>query len=493
MDPSVRFNDRPAPAWPVAALVLIAVGAVLRLSALGLHDFWLDEATTVQFARHDTRGCLLAEVNNPPLERLLVHLWARVVDDRSDAALRVLPALLGALTLPLFWLLARRLLAPAAALVALGLLALNPYHLYFSQELRPYALLGACTVLTLLLHLRGLERPGSLGLGLGLAAALSAGLHTHYQFVWVAAVVTVHRLIAERPLRVGSLAVRLWPAVLAGLSLLPWLLVFLSRVGPQARGYTTDLPGRIASLPFLLLLGDSAVVRQFPETYGTAALRHLWVIVPFCLVALPLLVQGVRTLRRGSPADRFLLAHLVVPLVALAALFPVIPLFTARYLSFLVPATCLLAAAGAFALPGRAWGRASLAGLVALQVLSLGRYFLDPAYGREDWRGAVRVVARDERPGDVILLDAPYVEIPFARYHRGPGQRVPLPEARPDRERVLDAALAAAPRGYLVVSHVWDRPEAARRLLEARRCLDRHRVLRRSHGIEVWRFRPCAR
>jgi uncharacterized membrane protein len=493
--------------WAVIALV--GMGAVLRLAALDLHSLWLDEATSLQFARHATRGCLLAEVNNPPLFRLVLHGWIRLGPVGSDAWLRLLPALAGVLTCMAFWPLARRILERRAALVALALLVFNPYHLLFSQEVRAYSFLILLGVLALLLHLRTLERSGSWGAALAYCAVLGAGLHTHYQFAWIALVLGVHRLVVLRGRPLREVAALLAPMVVAALLFLPWLVTFWSRVASQQRGYTTDLLGRVASLPFMLLLGESAVVRQYPLSHREVVLGHLWLVIPFVLAVAPLLFWGVRSLWQRRPAGRLLLLVGGVPMVALALLFPVLPLFTARYLAFLIPVTCLVVAAAVMGdesgqgtgpgtelgtgTGGRLWpARIALGVILALQLLSLVRYHADSTFGREDWRGAARYVTRHQLPNSVIVFDKHYVRIPFDRYYRGGARRVGLPDGAQDRERLL-ARLAEQYDGrvVLVVSHAWDTSPRSTQVLSRHLCKRDARIFRRSNGIEVHLYGRC--
>jgi len=475
--------------WTV--VVLVAVGVLLRLAALDLHSLWLDEATSLQFARHATRGCLLAEVNNPPLFRMLLHGWIRLGPASSDAWVRLLPALFGGLTCMAFWPLACRFLKRRAALMALVLLVFNPYHLLFSQEVRAYSLLILLGVLALLLHLITLERPGRLGAGLAYCAVLVAGLHTHYQFAWVALVLGVHRLLVLRGRPLRKMVALLAPLGAAALLFGPWLMIFLGRMAPQERGYTTDLLGRVLSLPFLLLLGESAAVRQYPLPHRDVVFAHLWLVIPFVLAVAPLLYWGVRFLWRQSSAGRLLLLVGGVPMVALAVLFPVLPLFTARYLAFLIPLLCVVLAAAVTGGPRRPV-RVALGVVLVLQLLSLGRYHFDPAFGREDWRAAARYVTRQQRPRSVIVFDKHYVQIPFDRYYRGGARRVGLPEGRDARKRLLRRLVAEHNgRVVLVVSHAWNTGRQSTRMLSRILCVRDTRIFRRSNGIEVYRFDRC--
>jgi hypothetical protein len=58
---------------------------------------------------------------------------------------------------------------------------------------------------------------------------------------------------------------------------------------------------------------------------------------------------------------------------------------------------------------------------------TLPRLYHDPAYQRDDYRGIVRDISADLRPGDAIILDAPNQEEVFRYYYRGDAPIFPLP------------------------------------------------------------------
>jgi hypothetical protein len=58
---------------------------------------------------------------------------------------------------------------------------------------------------------------------------------------------------------------------------------------------------------------------------------------------------------------------------------------------------------------------------------TLPRLYHDPAYQRDDYRGIVRDISADSRPGDAIILDAPNQEEVLGYYYRGDAPIFPLP------------------------------------------------------------------
>jgi Dolichyl-phosphate-mannose-protein mannosyltransferase len=134
------------------------------------------------------RAVLLSDTS-PPVYYLLLNVWCRVLGP-SDAALRAFSICWALASLPLAWLIGRRLDGSFAGWSACLLLAFAPVAFFYSLEGRMYAMVG-CLVLALIwltLRLTDAERPRSVQALWILVGA--AGLLTHYFFVfpWAACV-----------------------------------------------------------------------------------------------------------------------------------------------------------------------------------------------------------------------------------------------------------------------------------------------------------------
>src|SRR5258706_14000459 len=75
----------------------------------------------------------------PPLYFLQLKIW-RALGMRSLVKLRANSALWGSLSLVLIYLVSRLYGGATAGLLSVALLSLSPFHLAYSQEMRPYAL-----------------------------------------------------------------------------------------------------------------------------------------------------------------------------------------------------------------------------------------------------------------------------------------------------------------------------------------------------------------
>lgn len=127
------------------ALTLIAVGCYIgfRLFRLTRDGLYTDEIFSVEAARQSWSGLLrfvLEDVVHPPLFYLALKPWI-AIGGESLFWLRLFPVVTAVLALVPFLLLCRALkLKTGWTAAALWLAAVNPYLVYYSQEVRMYSL-----------------------------------------------------------------------------------------------------------------------------------------------------------------------------------------------------------------------------------------------------------------------------------------------------------------------------------------------------------------
>src|SRR5260370_28136155 len=129
----------------IAALLLISglfiAARLWRLTSYGLYG---DEIFSLRLAGANWTeliGGVANDIVHPPLFYMLLKLWMGL-GGNSVLWLKLFPALTSIASLVPFFLLCRELkLKPAAIELALGLIAVNAYLVYYSQELRMYSLL----------------------------------------------------------------------------------------------------------------------------------------------------------------------------------------------------------------------------------------------------------------------------------------------------------------------------------------------------------------
>jgi len=113
---------------------------------------WADEIFSVEAARHDWNGLLsfiIEDIVHPPLFYLVLKLWI-AIGGESLLWLRLFPVLAASAAIVPFLLLCRELKLQLAEInLALVLMAVNGYLVYYAQELRMYSLLLFLTLCSL--------------------------------------------------------------------------------------------------------------------------------------------------------------------------------------------------------------------------------------------------------------------------------------------------------------------------------------------------------
>jgi hypothetical protein len=129
-----------------APLIIIALGFALRLYHLASESLWYDELLQLDIAQGLPPGeggvtTIFPRLRGHaavPLDYLIAHFW--IFLGRGDGWTRIPAVVVGTLTLAVVYQVGRRLLGRAEGLLLLALLALSPFHVRYSQEVRPYGL-----------------------------------------------------------------------------------------------------------------------------------------------------------------------------------------------------------------------------------------------------------------------------------------------------------------------------------------------------------------
>lgn len=154
MSPEVDKKERAIP-WGAQRWVLLGLAAVY-LAMRVYHGAAIcmdgDEIFSVGVASHDWAGLMHAvgrDSIHPPLFYLLLKIWIAIGND-SLFWVRLLPTLFSTLAIVPVVLLGREFrLRPVVINTTVGLAALHPFLIYYSQHVRMYTLLMLCALTSL--------------------------------------------------------------------------------------------------------------------------------------------------------------------------------------------------------------------------------------------------------------------------------------------------------------------------------------------------------
>ncbi len=108
---------------------------------LGRENFWTDEANSVIVAKLAVPEIVATfETGAYPLDYIIVHYWTNLFGT-SEFAVRFLSLIFGVLTIPMIYLLGRRVFNEEVGLISAFVLAISQINTQYSQDTRMYSML----------------------------------------------------------------------------------------------------------------------------------------------------------------------------------------------------------------------------------------------------------------------------------------------------------------------------------------------------------------
>ena len=523
-------------------LAILLLGTFSYFHKLGGQSLWDDEISTIDYTGQSIREMLSDLPHrdaNPPLFYIVYHYWRQVGD--SEFAYRSLSALFGLIALVLSFFVARLLAGDRVALFTMLILAVHPLMVYCAQETRAHTILLSLSLGAVLFYVRLMQMARWRDLA-GWVICLSLATYTHYFSFFLIMAFMIHgavmtlitlrrsksfsepllrlsvlatasdapRMQAEASIwlatayesvkmawrRIGQLALGL---VMIAVLYLPWIKSLMLQVvrGQSWRPYqppweifreiliyltvghsATRLPG---FLPPLEGMQDGT-----PQQVATFTLVLILMLIPQLL----LLIAGIflykdhdnagRTGRTGRTGRWLVLIWAFVPTAVIMIVTQKMHLFDYRHMLPFLPPMVILAAVAL----DRLWRKSTLLALVvgtyvlALPVLSLAQYYDDPAFAKQDWRGAYQLIKQKSKPGDAILTYHPKKALGLVYYSDGslpiryvvPEQGYTQNTIQQEKDamaRRVESVMAEHPRIWLVDYHglVFDRVDVTRKTL----------------------------
>jgi len=377
----------------LALAIILLLGAGLRLWRIGANSLWFDEAFSWLVAQQPAWAILTQRLEPilPPLYHLALHFWIPLGE--SEATLRSFSALCGLLTLPAMYALGRQLFSRRAGLAAALLTAVLPFHVYFAQEARLYALVVLLAALLLWAFFWAWQSNARWRWAtFGLLAAL--GLYAHYFTAFSLLILHGYALL-QRPCQGRRWRGLLLADLLALALIAPQLPAALAQTQRVTGRFWLAPPSPLQPLKTLdyLLFSHTTPLPLMP----VALFLVLSILAIVTLVAL-----------RADAATRrallLLLALTLLPLlIAWLLSWTVGPIYLDRAFSLVTPAYVLLLAWGLAHPPHRSPLPLLYAGLAVVALISLGNHYRHPDPAKPPFRELSVFLKKNWQEGDVLL------------------------------------------------------------------------------------------
>lgn len=399
-------------------LLSTVLAAVLRFYRLDGASLWIDEILTWNMIRPDAGLSYLGQVWDAiqaPLYLLIVWPLTRIQE--NEWMMRLPAAVIGTATVPVFGILLGRILDHRAARLGTILLAVSPFHIWYSQEGRGYSFLIFFVILMTLAYLELSEKTPRPGPALALALAGCGAILSNMSALFLVFGMGLAVLFLHRPKNLSQWS--LWALALGGAVLLssPWILKAsgiwaVGRIlpgvdtGVALRGQTTFSPLAIPYSIFTFFYGYSfgPSLRELHQPDRLMVLKNY----------LPLLVAGVipvglgllSALRHLGSRRLYLLFFITVPMTVLVilALRNIKP-WNPRYVSVIFPYLIILVSLGLTRLPGNL-SRGGAILMLMLSFWSLAGHYWNDGYAKADMRGAVAFIEDKNVATEPVLVPA---------------------------------------------------------------------------------------
>ncbi|MCM8784132.1 MAG: glycosyltransferase family 39 protein [Candidatus Omnitrophica bacterium] len=159
----------------VILLIVLLLALGIRIYCLGKWELWYDEILAIKTAQN------FRLANNSYLYYTLLYYWIKFFKF-SESTVRIPSLIFSMLSIASLYLLGKNLFNEKIALFSTGLLAFNPFHIWYSQEARPYSALVLCGILSSYFLFRGLKEKKILFL-FPFTFLSVVGIYLHYFYI----------------------------------------------------------------------------------------------------------------------------------------------------------------------------------------------------------------------------------------------------------------------------------------------------------------------
>jgi 4-amino-4-deoxy-L-arabinose transferase-like glycosyltransferase len=123
---------------------IFIIGTLLRLYDLGKQSFWLDEARGFFRANKSVSELWRGQINesNPPLYDIILHFYLKFSHAKDEGSIRMLSVIFGIALIPFSYFIGRYIFSGKGGLYFALLIAISPFHIYYSQDAKMYSLLA---------------------------------------------------------------------------------------------------------------------------------------------------------------------------------------------------------------------------------------------------------------------------------------------------------------------------------------------------------------
>ena len=173
-------------------ILILLIGTLLRTYNLSSESLSFDEAVTISFLTEHPDS----DFGNPPFYYSFLDFWTKLFGD-SEFSIRFPSVIFGLLSILVLYYLASSLFNKRIALLSAIILAVNPFHIFFSQQARMYSLFSLFSLLSLFYFFKILKEGRKTNM-IGYIVFNALNLYTHYFAIFVLVVECLYFILSHK-------------------------------------------------------------------------------------------------------------------------------------------------------------------------------------------------------------------------------------------------------------------------------------------------------
>jgi hypothetical protein len=393
--------------YRLTLLIVLLVSLALRFLHLDRQSLWLDELYTMKMADpgHGLKEIYHLSMTVDPLSVLyflIVNTWVKVFG-YTAVAVRSVSAIFGVFGIFCIYILGKQMKDRWTGMAAAILLAVNYYHIAYSQEARVYTMYTACTCISFYFLIKFLSRPGYRSAACyGLATLLMVLCHFFGIFTLIGQIIILlmQLLRTEKKDRKRFCFYLALSAGIFMVGYIPIIPIFIWLTGNKG----TWIPPITADV--------------FAKTYADFFGHSTYLIVFSGLLILSCFYFFFKNAAkyRDSGNERkvpvlfillvWILVTFMIPYIQSKVAYPTL---NTRYVINILPAIILLMALGITAVPKRSLKIALVSLFTLLSLVDL--FAWSKYYKRErnsDFKTIAKYVTENNMNGSIILTSLPF-------------------------------------------------------------------------------------
>jgi uncharacterized membrane protein len=461
----------------IPLVLIIILGAFLRIFNLGMESIWLDEAASI-FESTLSVSEISSHSNQPPLYFILLKWWINLWGT-SEIAIRSLSAIFGIFAIFITYLVGKELFNQKVGLVASLIAAISQFYIYFSQEARAYSLLLLLSLLSYLFFIKILRHNKTWYYPCFFLASLLLGYTHIYGLLTIASQGFFFLLFWKKYQQQRIRLISTFAGML--ICLLPLVILLGSRVvSITTSGFWISQPSLGSIVDTLIVYTSGLSIPQLsPDEAGITFYTISKFILLLIFLGLGILsLFSIKKKKDKRKAKKARIAHeeaiykeglesgtklllilwlsfpIVIPFIASQIITPI---YLTRYTIVATPALYLLVAKGICT-----FGKKSLYSIIAV-ITILSFYRLQSYYSNDikaQWREVADLVETKSETGDVLVFCASYGQMPFDYYYTGDLNEYGVYKSADYQEIAVfvEDLFYKADRLWIITSHVSEPP-----------------------------------